>query len=333
MEAPLPSLACTQEMRWGLGKSLQDVDMPEDEIVYHYFLDLWVDMWFYTFSVGLSKFVILGFYWRTFSLSIIRQPIRILFVCSVVWIIVRVALISMQCQPIRKFWHKDVPGKCPLTPMLSLFAASIPHFILEVAMLLCPLIEIYRLHISAARKIAVAAMFASGLLVCGSALGTIIHTVALGRKNNQDLTFDGIDDQIWAVCDNDWLTLSLASLPLLRPILRSCGGIFTYLRSSDRSIGPSNYGNPNSVPTFGSAPKRRRSQPLTATNLDTESTIELAGELHGHRGERRGRISALHKNECEHECEHDLHHDAEDKVETWGGVHVRSETKVDFSSV
>ncbi|CAN9176324.1 unnamed protein product [Alternaria alternata] len=316
MEAPLPSLACTQEMRWGLGKSLQDVDMPEDEIVYHYFLDLWVDMWFYTFSVGLSK-----------------QPIRILFVCSVVWIIVRVALISMQCQPIRKFWHKDVPGKCPLTPMLSLFAASIPHFILEVAMLLCPLIEIYRLHISAARKIAVAAMFASGLLVCGSALGTIIHTVALGRKNNQDLTFDGIDDQIWAVCDNDWLTLSLASLPLLRPILRSCGGIFTYLRSSDRSIGPSNYGNPNSVPTFGSAPKRRRSQPLTATNLDTESTIELAGELHGHRGERRGRISALHKNECEHECEHDLHHDAEDKVETWGGVHVRSETKVDFSSV
>ncbi|CAN9301116.1 unnamed protein product [Alternaria alternata] len=320
------------KMRWGLGKPLQDVDMPEDEIVYHYFLDLWVDMWFYTFSVGLSKFVILGFYWRTFSLSIIRQPIRILFVCSVVWIIVRVTLISMQCQPIRRFWHKDIPGKCPLTPMLSLFAASIPHFILEVAILLCPLIEIYRLHISAARKIAVAAMFASGLLVCGSALGTIIHTVALGRKNNQDLTFDGIDDQIWAVCDVNLASFA-TSLPLLRPILRSCGGIFTYLRSSDRSIGPSNYGNPNSVPTFGSAPKRRRSQPLTATNLDTESTIELAGELRGHRGERRGRISALHKNECEHECEHGLHHDAEDKVETRGGVHIRSETKVDFSSV
>lgn len=68
--------------------------MPEDEIVYHYFLDLWVDMWFYTFSVGLSKFVILGFYWRTFSLSVIRQPIRILFVCSVGWIVVRVSGIS-----------------------------------------------------------------------------------------------------------------------------------------------------------------------------------------------------------------------------------------------
>ncbi|KAI4946982.1 hypothetical protein J4E86_008605 [Alternaria arbusti] len=149
--------------------------MAEDEIVYHYFLELWVDMWFYTFSVGLSKFVILGFYWRTFGLSVIRQPIRILFVCSACWIIVR---------PIQKFWYKDIPGKCTLPPMMSLFAAAIPHFILEVAILLCPLYEISRLHISTARKVAVAAMFAAGLL-----------------NPHPDLTYDGIDDQIWAVCD------------------------------------------------------------------------------------------------------------------------------------
>ncbi|KAL6151459.1 hypothetical protein ACJQWK_10555 [Exserohilum turcicum] len=114
------------KMRWGLGKPLEDIDMPKDEIFHHYFLDLWVDMWFYTFSVGLSKFVILGFYWRTFSLSITRQPIRVLFVCSAAWIVVRVTLISTQCQPIQKFWNRDVPGKCPLTPMMSLFGAGIP---------------------------------------------------------------------------------------------------------------------------------------------------------------------------------------------------------------
>lgn len=79
-------------MRWGLGKPINDIDMSEEDIVHHYFFDLWIDMWFYTFSVGLSKFVILGFYWRTFSLSIIRQPIRILFVCSVCWVIVRVSI-------------------------------------------------------------------------------------------------------------------------------------------------------------------------------------------------------------------------------------------------
>lgn len=53
----------------------------------------------------------------------------------------------------------------------------------------------------------------------------------------------------------------VASLPLLRPALRSCGGIFTYLRSNERSVGPSNYDNPNSASTFGSAPKTRCSRP------------------------------------------------------------------------
>jgi hypothetical protein len=77
-------------MRWGLGKHIENVNIPKDEVTYYYFLDLWVDMWLYTFAVGLSKFVILGFYWRMFSTSIIRQPIRILFACSVIWIITRV---------------------------------------------------------------------------------------------------------------------------------------------------------------------------------------------------------------------------------------------------
>jgi nitroreductase len=113
----------------------------------------------------------------------------------------KVTLICMQCQPLRKFWNQDVPGICRLTPMISLFGAGIPHFVLEVFILFCPLIEIWRLHLSTTKKLAVAAMFMSGILVCCSALGTIIHTVALAKKVDQDLTWDGLDDQIWAVCD------------------------------------------------------------------------------------------------------------------------------------
>jgi hypothetical protein len=125
----------------------------------------------------------------------------------------------MQCQPIRKFWNDEVPGTCPLTPMMSVFAAGIPHFIIEIAILLCPLFEIWRLHLPFARKIAVAAMFASGLLVCGSALGTIIHTLALDKKPDKDLTWDGIDDQIWAVCDVNLASLAseLSSSSFYRP--------------------------------------------------------------------------------------------------------------------
>ncbi|CAO2657756.1 Nn.00g038820.m01.CDS01 [Neocucurbitaria sp. VM-36] len=296
--------------RWGLGIHLEEIDLPTDQIVYHYFQDLWVDMWLYTFSVGLSKFVILGFYWRVFSLSTIRQPIRILFACSVGWIIV--TLILMQCQPIHKFWDKDVPGKCPLTPMSSLFGAGIPHFVLEVAILLCPMIEIWKLHMRTSKKIAVAVMFMSGFLVCGSALGTIAHTVALDRKVDKDLTWDGLDDQIWAVCDVNLASLA-TSLPLLRPVFRSFGGIFSGLKSS-ASPGE-NYVNVRSTHTYGNTAITKRSRAHKANPTDSE--IEFADE--GDFGEGSNKAYALHTIAPPSSEE-----DARD------GIYVRNEMKVEF---
>ncbi|KAJ4373797.1 hypothetical protein N0V83_002536 [Neocucurbitaria cava] len=301
--------------RWGLGIPLQDINLPTEQIEYHYFKDLWVDMWLYTFSVGLSKFVILGFYWRVFSLSIIRQPIRILFACSAGWIIV--VLILMQCQPIRKFWDNDVPGKCSLTPMLSLFGAGIPHFVLEVAILLCPLIEIWKLHMRTSKKIAVATMFMSGILVCGSALGTIVHTVALSKKVDKDLTWDGLDDQIWAVCDVNLASFA-TSLPLLRPVFRSFGGIFSGLKSSN-SPGE-NYVNVRSTHTYGNTPVTKRSRAYKADATDSE--IEFADE--GDFAEGSNKAYAMHTI---------APRDSEAEVEARDGIYVRSEMKVDFHTV
>jgi hypothetical protein len=85
------TILTSSEMRWGLGKHITDLAMPRDQIQHHYFLELWIDMWLYTFSVGLSKFVILGLYWRLFSKSLIRQPIGILFALSGLWILGRVS--------------------------------------------------------------------------------------------------------------------------------------------------------------------------------------------------------------------------------------------------
>lgn len=92
---------------------MKDIHLSEEQIVHHYFKDLWADMCkdilpsdtisadkclgLYTFSVGLSKFVILGFYWRMFALSKIRLTIQILFGLSAGWIVARVRYIQSQC--------------------------------------------------------------------------------------------------------------------------------------------------------------------------------------------------------------------------------------------
>jgi hypothetical protein len=76
----------------------------------------------------------------------------------------QLSIIVSICQPIHKFWDKNTPGQCPISPNISLFGAHIPHLLIEVGILICPMVEIYKLHLPRAKKIAVAVMFASGLL-------------------------------------------------------------------------------------------------------------------------------------------------------------------------
>jgi len=113
-------------------------------------------------------------------------------------------MILAQCQPIQVFWVPNIWGSCGVTPMLFLYATAVPHLLLEIAILVCPLVEIRRLHMARQRKIAVAALFMSGLLVCGSAVGSIAHTLMLReqhKREKNDYTWDGLEDQVWAVCD------------------------------------------------------------------------------------------------------------------------------------
>ncbi|KAF1934161.1 uncharacterized protein M421DRAFT_415212 [Didymella exigua CBS 183.55] len=295
---------------------MKDIDLPADEIVHHYFVDLWADMWMYTFSVGLSKFVILGFYWRMFSLSMIRWPIRTLFGLSAAWMIARVTLICLQCTPIRKFWDADVPGTCPLTPMMSLFGAGIPHFIIELGILLCPMFEIWKLHLPWRRRLAVAVMFTAGIAVCLSALMTIVHTLALDKKMDKDLTWDGLEDQIWAVCDVNLASLA-TSLPLLRPAFRSFGGFFSSVRGTT-APGPSqNYKGTGSTPTYGSAPVKRSN----GSRPDSDSEVGFVDEgglLAGCDIAGSSKAFAMH----------DLTPRDSDSGDEKVGIHVRNETRI-----
>ncbi|KAH3986857.1 hypothetical protein HBI56_010590 [Parastagonospora nodorum] len=298
------------KMRWGLGKHIYELD-PNMDVEHHYFLELWFDMWFYTFSVGLSKFVILGFYWRLFSRSFIRLPIRILFGCSTAWIVARVFLTCLQCIPIHTFWDRGTlrSRSCFLTPMATLCAAAIPHLIIEVAILVCPLVEIWRLHLTTAKKMAVGAMFASGFLVCCSAMGTIIHTVSLNQHTAEaDVTWDGLDDQIWAVCDVNLASLS-TSLPLLRPVFHKFGGIFSGLGTSSgqRSNGGT---NPSPTRTFGSGPSSGRPR---LEGEDDDSMIEFA-----------------HEGNCKAYALHDMSASHNSDIETGDCIHVQTEMTVEY---
>ncbi|KAH8719423.1 hypothetical protein GQ44DRAFT_659162 [Phaeosphaeriaceae sp. PMI808] len=223
------------QMGWEQSSSTEDAhsafaDDPFDD----YWFRLWIDIWLYTFSVGLSKIVMLGWYWRIFSKTPIRQPIRILFVCSIGWMVVRVALLSSVCQPVGAFWDLDDYTHCHRPSQRTVVSISMLHLVIEAAILLCPVYPIYNLRLPTKKKLAVAAMFTSGALACALSVLSTITENAHYNVNATAFKFDNLVNTMMGVCDVNLASLA-TSLPLLRPVFLSLGRIFDDFKSAPRS--------------------------------------------------------------------------------------------------
>jgi hypothetical protein len=60
---------------------------------------LYVAELFYATALFFAKASILSFYWRMFRVTNIKLPIQILGACSLIWIIVRVSIMSTSNNP------------------------------------------------------------------------------------------------------------------------------------------------------------------------------------------------------------------------------------------
>jgi hypothetical protein len=94
------------ELKYGLGLRLEDIGITYEEASFDYFRMLWIDSWFYTLAIGLSKLAVLAFYWRIFGHSTIKLHIQILFGCVIAWLLARVRL--------SVFHHQFRPNKTRL---------------------------------------------------------------------------------------------------------------------------------------------------------------------------------------------------------------------------
>ncbi|KAF2005632.1 hypothetical protein P154DRAFT_530457 [Amniculicola lignicola CBS 123094] len=182
-----------------------------------YFLLLWIDSWFYTTGIGLSKVAALAFYWRIFGQSNIRLSIQILFAFAALWMMARVVVISLECIPIQKFWDQSIDGVCPIKTGYFFFGSTFPHLLMEIAIVVLPLVQIRQLNLTIAQKITVAGMFMSGIIVCAASIVQLIAAFKLDTKSS-NLWWTGAPQLMAAVAEVNLAHFS-TSLPNLRPIL------------------------------------------------------------------------------------------------------------------
>ncbi|KAL5386655.1 hypothetical protein DPSP01_004018 [Paraphaeosphaeria sporulosa] len=194
------------KLKFGLGLRRENIALRKhdgsinyDSMAHEYFFFLYPDMWLYTAAMGMSKMTALALQWRLFGKSATRYWILLLVGCVVWWMFARCVVIL-----------------------------AIVHLALEVCIVALPWYEIRRLKRARREKIAIAAMFSSGSLVCIASLVQLILATQF-NATSQELWWINTPHAIAAIVEINLAHLS-TSLPNLRPVLkclRSGGAVRT----------------------------------------------------------------------------------------------------------
>ncbi|KAM6506941.1 hypothetical protein FALCPG4_018754 [Fusarium falciforme] len=152
---------------YGLGRPIEDgpQSLTVEERLQKSWLMLWLSSLTYSFAISFSKFAILAFYWRIFKYSGIRIPIQVLFGMTIVWFLLRLFLVTLQCIPIQALWDASVKdANCSIKDSAFFFATGLTHVLIDIAILALPVIEVGKLHLPAGQKVAITALFLFGAL-------------------------------------------------------------------------------------------------------------------------------------------------------------------------
>jgi len=122
-----------------------------------------IDEYIYLFNLTIIKLSILFMYKRLFPIQTIRVAAQVLGGISITWALVYTIVASLQCIPLKKMWHPEVEGTC-----ISLFGLylgnAIPNVLTDMAILVLPLTQVWRLQVRLWQRIVLVGMFLLGSL-------------------------------------------------------------------------------------------------------------------------------------------------------------------------
>ncbi|KAI1379617.1 hypothetical protein F4677DRAFT_464850 [Hypoxylon crocopeplum] len=229
----------------GLGKDMWFV--PHDnvtEILRLYFYDELI----YITALALTKVSILFFYLKVFPKKSFRICTWTLIIINLAYAVTYDFLLIFQCDPIPgawRFWDGEFEAKCISINVLGWSAAAI-NIALDLAVIVLPLPELFRLSLSLRKRLQIIAMFAVGFFITVVSIVRLNSLIRFGTTQN--LTQDYVETGYWStievpvgiICACMPAVRSLFSLALPRLFGTTHGAT---IGSTFNSFGPSSSGN------------------------------------------------------------------------------------------
>ncbi|KAH7207821.1 uncharacterized protein BKA55DRAFT_657506 [Fusarium redolens] len=234
----------------------------------------------YASSIACSKLAILCLYWRLFRISSIRIPIMVMLVMVVIWIIIRTFMLTFRCVPVQSLWDYTITDKvCNINSDQFFLGTITTHFIMDIAILALPIIEVFRLRLRTGQKLAIGALFLLGTIVCFASMFVLVELV-----NYPDNTTQMPHDYaMFCILGSVEVNIAIVSacFPLLRPIfvhVLPSSFLSSYGKSSQPISRPS---NAIKLTTLIRTNKDREADETSSTH----QLADLENGLHYHSGD------------------------------------------------
>ncbi|KAI0388082.1 hypothetical protein F5Y04DRAFT_286980 [Hypomontagnella monticulosa] len=257
----------------GLGKDMWFV--PHDditEILRLYFYDELI----YITSLALTKVSILFFYLKVFPKRSFRLCCYALIIMNLVYAATYDFLLIFQCDPIPgawKFWDGEFEAKCISINVLAWSAAAI-NIALDVAVIVLPLPELFKLSLSLRKRLQIIAMFAVGFFITIVSIVRLYSLIRFGTTQN--LTQDYVEVGYWSTIEVP-VGIICACMPAVRSLFSvAMPKLFGTTRgatigSTFNSFGPSS-GNKLGVESRGKISIKQEWSVLSEGPADLPST-------------------------------------------------------------
>jgi len=202
------------------GMGLHEWELTEKELLKP-LKALYASFLCYSTALTFTKVSLLFQYYRIFVLSgavdtkRTRRTIWIVGTFIVTFSIQSIVVTVFICVPVNKFWIPSLPGVCiNLRPWA--FISALFHVFTDFSLFVLPLPELRHLNLPRRQKIALLFLFACGFFAC---ITSIIRLYTLYEiSSHKDFLHDNARVATWTVGEMN-ISLIVASLPLLRPVL------------------------------------------------------------------------------------------------------------------
>ncbi|KAK5658468.1 hypothetical protein OQA88_1857 [Cercophora sp. LCS_1] len=240
----------------------------------------------YVFNLVWTKISILLMYYRIFHFPFFKKMAYGIGAFIIAWVVCITFLFIFICVPVEKLWYPDLPGRC-IDQVGTWIANAVSTIVSDLAILILPIPQVWKLQLGRAAKIGVTIAFCLGFFVV---FASAYRFSVLFSYSASDPTYTLAPTVGWTAIEMSAGIVS-ACLPTLGPVMITIGRTLGIRWSLLGSLSSSRGGASKSTRPSGQLTTTKTEIPSRKDSIGTfyrlpDESANVSGET-ANRGHRR----------------------------------------------